>query len=244
MGKASTSNALSQWGGAQTAFNNYGNSVADLNDRVAPEQNFLDFSMLDKSMERQGILNSLNSRRVEQETTPQIAAARQGLESQIVGDLNQDQLPAMLQRQYANAGITDAISSGMGVGSSAGKSIVANTLGKGLIDWRNQNQQKAAALLSNNPLPITGLDPGSRASAQADQQTSNLNLRNAELANQNALRSQRYGDSFNGMQQMMSATAQQAQNNASAANTRSGQVIGALSSVAGALVGVAGAAVF
>lgn len=241
MGSAATSNALGQWGGAQRTFGTYGNQVADLNDRTMPEQNHLDFGALDKSMELQGIKNTLTSRRVERETSPQIADARQELQNQVLGDLKMDAVPPMLQRQLMQAGIGDAISSGMGVGSTSGKSILANILGKGFLDYRNQNQQKASALLSGNPLPTVGLDPSSLGSSLMDQNISNLNLRNSLLSNQNSARSQRYSDSFNGMQQMMGATAQDAQNTASAVNTKSGQTMGAIASTIGAIAAAAGA---
>lgn len=237
----STSNALSKWGGAQTAMNTYGNTNANLSEMIPPEQSNIDFNALNTMAKNQAFINDVNSRNLEQSTDPTASNMRKELETQVNSDLNEKQLPPGLQEQLARAGVEQTLMSGVGPSSGPGNSLIARLLGTGYLDYRNQNQQKAGAWLAGNPLQQAGIDPGSYANMNMEQNLNNLNLRNALLSRNDANRQQRYSDSFNQMQQMMGATAQQGQYDAAAKNQRAGTIASGISSGIGAVVGAAGA---
>jgi hypothetical protein len=115
--------------------------------------------------------NYLGSIALEAKGSPDLAAARTGLNKQVAGDLaGEGNLPIDVQNKVTRSAITGANSAGF---EGAAGPITAAMLGLTSQDIRNQNQQKAMGLLASNPLPQAGLDPGALASA--------------DIANQNAM---------------------------------------------------------
>lgn len=188
-------------------------------------------------------INAENSRDLERRLTPDIAATRDSLSGQIRNDLEGGgQLPAALQEAAVKAGLAGSLASGVGPGSSMGQAQITNVLGKDVINFRNQNQAKAAALLDANPQPAAGLDPGSLTSLKIGADQGRANVLNAKQAQDFNLQGQNISDINQEMQMQRAIASQQASENARLRAARQGQILGALTSVASSAAGLGGAA--
>lgn len=118
--------------------------------------------------------NIQRSLALEAQYLPGIAATRTGLQSQVASDLAQGgRLPADVINQVTRASMAQAGTGGFGAGP-----LTAANLGLTAYDIRQRAQQRASELLAQNPLPVSGLDPGSLASAAIgqNQQANQFNL--------------------------------------------------------------------
>lgn len=118
--------------------------------------------------------NIQKSLALEAQYLPGIAATRTGLQGQVASDLAQGgRLPADVINQVTRASMAQAGTGGFGAGP-----LTAANLGLTAYDIRQRAQQRAADLLAANPLPVSGLDPGSLASAviAQNQQANQFNL--------------------------------------------------------------------
>ena len=111
--------------------------------------------------------NLVKSIELEKQYMPDLSAARFGVQKQVAEDLSRGgQLPVDVQNAVTRSAMTSAGAGGFGAGP-----LTAAQLGLTSYDIRNQNQAKAASLAAATPLPTSGLDPGSLASAAIGQNT-------------------------------------------------------------------------
>ena len=123
----------------------------------------IDLDELQERAKKAARENAINSLALEAELTPDVAAARNELASQVSTELAmKGQISPDVARQVAQRAITGATASGL---SGVAGPITAASLGLTAMDLTNQRQAKAASLLASNPLPESGLSPGSLASA-------------------------------------------------------------------------------
>lgn len=123
----------------------------------------IDLDELQKRAQTVARENAINSLALEAELTPDVAKARTELASQVSNELAmKGQISPDVARQVAQRAITGATASGL---SGVAGPITAASLGLTAMDLTNQRQAKAASLLASNPLPESGLSPGSLASA-------------------------------------------------------------------------------
>lgn len=123
----------------------------------------IDLASLQKQAQDTAVQNATNSLALERSLQPGVANARTDLQDQVSADLAAGgNLPADVANQVTRSSITGADSAGL---LGGGGPITAASLGLTALQLRNANQAKAANLLSANPLPVAGLDPGQIASA-------------------------------------------------------------------------------
>lgn len=123
----------------------------------------IDLDELQKRAQTVARENAINSLALEAELTPDVAKARKLLAAQVSNELAMNgQISPDVARQVAQRSITGATASGL---SGVAGPITAASLGLTAMDLTNQRQAKAASLLAANPLPESGLSPGSLASA-------------------------------------------------------------------------------
>jgi hypothetical protein len=125
----------------------------------------IDLDALQKQAQGVAEENIQKSLALEQQYLPGIAASRAGLQGQVAADLSRGgNLPPDVINQVTKASMAQAGSGGFGAGP-----LTAANLGLTAYDIRQRAQQRAADLLAQNPLPVSGLDPGSLASAAIGQ---------------------------------------------------------------------------
>jgi hypothetical protein len=125
----------------------------------------IDLAALQKQAQGFAEENIQRSLALEQQYLPGVAASRAGLQGQVAADLSRGgNLPPDVINQVTKASMAQAGSGGFGAGP-----LTAANLGLTAYDIRQRAQQRAADLLAQNPLPVSGLDPGSLASAAIAQ---------------------------------------------------------------------------
>jgi hypothetical protein len=222
-----------------------GNTNALINS--PPEMRAVDIRALQNMARDESLINALNSREVEGRVAPDILRVRDELPRQIAADLEGG--PSQrLSNQWLRQGLTDAIATGAMTDSGFARSAIADNTRQSFFADRDRQQAKAAALLSDNPAPIAGLDPGALATATQTAKTANADARDAWKM---AIMNSRAGDASNwigALQQGGQMAAARATDLASATNAARagnqafwGQMIGsgmqAAGSVAGAYAG-------
>jgi hypothetical protein len=236
-----TSNSNTKWNNADKAFGGLENTVADIGSSAMPENMNVDIPGINDQIEKFSILNALRSLRAEKETNPEVAAVRENLSKQINQDLSGG-TPLEVQKELIKAGLGNVLATGVKTGSSAGNAILQNLFGRGVINYRDRQQQKAAGLLADNEKPIVGIDPSSAGNIMVDQNVANTNQRNQFLERNVARRDSRLADMFNRLQQSKQASAQQAQNNAGARNQTQAMAVNSAVQLASAALGAGGMA--
>lgn len=125
----------------------------------------IDLDKLQQQAQSYAQQNIAKSIELESQYMPDVSAARFGLQKQVAQDLARGgNLPPDVANQVTKATMAQAGAGGFGAGP-----LTAAQLGLTSLDLRNQAQQKALALTAANPLPVSGLDPGSLASAAIGQ---------------------------------------------------------------------------
>lgn len=125
----------------------------------------IDLDRLQQQAQGYAQQNIAKSIELEKQYMPEVSAARFGLQKQVAEDLARGgNLPPDVANQVTKATMARAGTGGFGAGP-----LTAAQLGLTSLDLRNQAQAKAAALTATNPLPVSGLDPGSLASAAIGQ---------------------------------------------------------------------------
>jgi hypothetical protein len=108
--------------------------------------------------------NAAASLALERSLQPGVADTREGLQKRVASELALGgKLSPDVANQVAAAGRTAGSASGIG-GNSAG--VTAALTGQTAQDLLQQRENNAFSLLSANPLPTAGLDPGALASAE------------------------------------------------------------------------------
>ncbi len=126
----------------------------------------IDIAALTKTAHDQAVANATNSLALERSLSPGVAATRERLQQTVAEQLREGgNLPADVVNQVTQAGRVASGSSGTLGGSSV--PLTAGLLGVSALGLLNQRQQNASNLLAANPLPVAGLDPGTVAGLEA-----------------------------------------------------------------------------
>lgn len=134
----------------------------------AQEYHPIDIAQLTQNAHDQAVKNATDSLALEQSLQPDVARARQDLSKSVADQLALGgKLPADVANQVTSAARVTSGGSGTLGGSSV--PLTAQMLGISALNLLNQRQNNAANLVAANPLPVAGLDPGSLASLEANQ---------------------------------------------------------------------------
>jgi len=126
----------------------------------------IDIAQLTKTAHDQAVQNATQSLDLERQLQPGVASTRQALQQSISDQLKQGgNLPPDVVNQVTRAARVESGTSGTLGGSSV--PLTAQLLGVSALGLLNQRQQNASNLLAANPLPVSGLDPGTLASLEA-----------------------------------------------------------------------------
>lgn len=108
--------------------------------------------------------NATASLALERQLQPGVADTRAGLQTRVASELAQGgKLSPDVANQVATAARTAGSASGIGGNAAGVTAALTGQTAQGLLQQRENN---AFSLLSANPLPTAGLDPGSLASAE------------------------------------------------------------------------------
>lgn len=126
----------------------------------------IDLAALTKTAHDQAVQNATQSLDLERSLQPGVADARATLQRTVADQLRMGgNLPPDVVNQVEQAGRTASGTSGTLGGSSV--PLTAGLLGISALGLLNQRQTNASNLLASNPLPVAGLDPGTLASLEA-----------------------------------------------------------------------------
>lgn len=126
----------------------------------------IDIAALTKTAHDQAVQNATQSLDLERSLQPGVAATRDALQRSVANQLQQGgNLPADVANQVTQAARVTSGGSGTLGGSSV--PLTAQMIGVSALGLLNQRQQNASNLLAANPLPAAGLDPGTLASLEA-----------------------------------------------------------------------------
>ena len=154
----------------------------------------IDIDKLKAEATEQSIANAKASLQLEKQLTPDIASIRTTLPAQVSSELA---MGGKLSPDIANQVASQArvIGGGAGTVASGFAPMTAALTGTTAQALKDSRQQKAASLLAANPLPTVGLDPGTLASLEA-QNNAAMNQFNLEKAgiSSNLINSQLQGN--------------------------------------------------
>ncbi|MCK9587979.1 MAG: hypothetical protein WC069_06455 [Candidatus Shapirobacteria bacterium] len=152
---------------------------------TAPTLRSVDVRALQNMTRGESLLNALASQDVESKVSPDTLAVRNLLPAQVREDLEGGPSQA-LSNQWLKMGLNDVIATGAMTDSGFARSALADSTRRDYYDTRTAQQAKAAALLSANPAPVAGLDPGMLATTVQSTKNANADAtdawRNAVLA--------------------------------------------------------------
>lgn len=141
----------------------------------------IDIKSLTEQAHQQAVSNAVNSLAMERELSPDVAASRQMVAQRVSQDLA---LGGKLSPDVANQVARASRTAGALSGAPAGP-ITAAQIGLTGEQLRNSRLAEGNQFISQNKLPVSGLDPGALASLMVSQNTS-MNQFNAAKAGVNA----------------------------------------------------------
>ena len=233
-----------------------GRGVAEAAAGTPPELMRADVPYLQETAKREAVINALNAMALEKEFTPETARMRTGLAKQLEQDFEGG--PSReLSNMWLRQGLDDVIATGAQTKSGFARSALADKTRRDYFATRQGLQDRVAAYLQANPMPVAGLDPGSIAGIISQVSADNLNLRNAYKQQVLGYLGAQAGNVSNAFQQAsqmqanLNATNTSAYNQAMAQNTQarnaaaaagaanSGALMGAGVGAGGAIAGAA-----
>jgi len=138
--------------------------------KIAQETQYqpIDIAKLTQAAHEQAVQNATDSLALERSLQPDVADTRANLAKSVSDQLS---LGGALPADVANLVTRNARVTGGAAGALGGASVplTAQMLGVSSLSLLNQRQNNAANLLSANPLPVAGLDPGTLASLEVNQ---------------------------------------------------------------------------
>lgn len=243
--KASTSSSVQNLSPMIGTESRRGQDMLDLMQRTPPEKVHLNLNDYDKLINQFALINEYKSKAAEQETNPELAAARQLNDQDLLktyqGTINGD-LPVSVQNALASAGLENQIGTGTRIApGSKGKATLTELYGRGTNDYVNSIRGMMSQYLASRPRQNAGLDPSSAANMRLGNVQDNANVENAF---RQQLMSATMGANQNRSNLAASfgnAAAAQGAGNAAAKNSSAGATLGAVAGTAAAVIG--GAAV-
>lgn len=217
-----------------------GNGLTSAAIASTPELRTFDINGLQTMARREALINAIESKKLEETVSPDVARTRVELSKQIADDLEGG--PSVeLSNMWLKQGLADAIATGADTGSGFARSAIADSTRSDFIADRDRVQGKAGALLAANPQPEAGIDPGALASMDVQTKSDNANARDAWKTSVLAALGNQAGNATNAMQQYYQMVSGVEGQNAQAKNAASGSNSALWGNLAGAGIG-AGAA--
>ena len=218
---------------------------------ATPETMRADIPYLQETARREAIINAMNAAALEREMTPETARMRTGLARQLEEDFAGG--PSReLSNLWLRQGLSDVVGTGARTESGFARSALADRSRRDYYANRQALQDRVAAYLAANPMPVAGIDPGSLAGIISQVSADNINLRNAyqqQVLGYLGAQAQNASNAFQQQTQMEAARRasdvaayNQAQaQNAAAANAASAAAASNRASLMGAGIGAGGA---
>ena len=122
-------------------------------------------------------INTAQSRRLEQQFSPETAAVRAQLPKMIQEDIQPGEWQKRMNEWAKGKGLAQSLGSGLG-DSTIGRSAFFDRATAEGAALRNQQQAKAAQLLGANPAPVAGIDTANILGAQNASNLSAMQQRN------------------------------------------------------------------
>jgi hypothetical protein len=213
-----------------------GSGVTDAAIKMAPEVRERQVDTLQRGAAREAEINALKSRALEERMDPRLAAIRRGLTQQTAEDLEGGPSKE-LSNMWLKQGLADVISTGANLRSGFARSALADRSREDYYANRAAAQDRAARLLSNNPMAIAGLDPGALASYETQTNAENANARDAYRAQILNMMGNQAQNTVNAYQQFGQMDAARKGQNAQLEAQRRGQNLQAENSAAAAGAG-------
>jgi hypothetical protein len=218
---------------------------------ATPETMRADIPYLQETARREATINALNAAALERQLTPETSRMRANLSKQLEEDFAGG--PSQeLSNLWLRQGLADVISTGASSESGFARSALADKTRQDYYDNRQGLQDRVAAYLAANPMPVAGIDPGSLAGIISQVSADNINLRNAyqqQVLGYLGAQAQNASNAFQQQTQMEAArrasdiaSYNQAQSqNAAARNAASAAAASNQASLFGAGIGAGGA---
>lgn len=216
------------------------NGVTNAAISMRPELESFDLDFLQKGAYREALINALNSKATEEELTPDVARTRAGLSKAVADDLEGGPSTA-LSNQWLKQGLIDQIATGTRSDSGFARSAIVDSTRSDYKQDRDQQEAKAAGLLSANPMPVVGLDPGALASARMQTNSNNSNTMNSWKSGILGLLGNQAQNTTGALQQWMQTVAAERANKTAAQNASTGSSNALFGTLLGSGLGAAGA---
>ena len=217
-----------------------GSGITDMAIRMAPEIRERQVDTMQRGAAREAEINALKSRALEERMDPRLAEVRRGLTRQTAEDLEGGPSKE-LSNMWLKQGLSDVISTGANLRSGFARSALADRSREDYYANRAASQDRAARLLSNNPMAMAGLDPGQLASYESQLAAENANARDAYRAQNLNLMGNQAQNTMNAYQQFGQMDAQRRSQNLQAKNSAAVAGEGNKTALMGAGIGAAGA---
>ena len=206
---------------------------------ATPETMRADIPYLQETARREAVINALNSEALERQLAPETARMRTGLRQQLEQDFAGG--PSReLSNLWLRQGLSDVVGTGARTESGFARSALADRSRRDYFANRQGLQDRVAAYLQANPMPVAGIDPGSLAGIVSQVSADNINLRNAyqqQVLGYLGAQAQNASNAFQQQSQMEMARRSQ---NAAAANAASAAAASNQASLMGAGIGAGG----
>ena len=182
-----------------------------------PELSKADIPYLQETAKREATINALNSMALERELTPETARMRTGLSRQLEEDFAGGPSKE-LSNMWLRQGLSDVVGTGALSDSGFARSALADRSRRDYYANRQGLQDRVSAYLAANPMPVSGIDPGSLAGIISQVSADNLNLRNAHQQQVLGYLGAQTGNAANSFQQQAQMEAARQSSNIAAHN--------------------------
>lgn len=153
-----------------------GRGVVDAAVGTPPELRTADIPYLQEMAKREATINALNSIELEKMLSPETARMRDVLPKQLSEDVSGEP-DTRLSNMWLKQGLQDVLATGARLDSGFARSALADKTREDYFANRMALQDRVAAYLSANPMPVAGLDVGSLAGVISQAKADNANAR-------------------------------------------------------------------
>lgn len=218
---------------------NLGTGVTNATIASPSELRTSDIGYLQKTADREAIINGLKSKELDRLLNPDVSATRDTLNGQIRQDLEGGP-STELSNIWLKQGLQDVIATGVDTGSGFARSALADKTRSDYMAERGRLQDRAAANVATNPMAQSGVNPGDLASNIAQVNADNANARDAYKSTVLSSLGNQAGNAMGAFQQAMQAESARRSENAAAANSMAGARMAMIGSIVGGGLSAAG----
>jgi hypothetical protein len=155
-----------------------GRGVVDAAVGTSPELRTADIPYLQEMAKREALINALSSMELEKTLSPETAKMRNVLPKQLSEDVSGEP-DTRLSNMWLKQGLQDVLATGARLDSGFARSALADKTREDYFANRMALQDRVAAYLTANPMPVAGLDVGSLAGVISQTKADNANARDA-----------------------------------------------------------------